>query len=371
MTPETPVPGGRRRQTPPPGSRRRESTTLGYLPPVREPRFSPTVVRRTAVATCVLAFLIGTAAAATAVVATPLPGWVSRAGAVVLVVLYAVVLTYRAGGRLAVWPPLVVVLTAVALTTDIAWALSMLAVVTGVLAAVLAVVITRPAVQTWRVIGEFTLAVAIGLSGALAVAAWNAPVVYQRFAILVLALSLVLTFAIVWSLGAGLHGLGQRGFLLIVGGGLLMTLVLVYSSAVRAYGSPVVVESLDGAFAWMRDTIGGVPRPAQFLLGLPALVWGIGTRADRRQGWWMCAFGVVGTATMTTQLVSADAVPSYIGLSELYSIVLGLLIGLLVRRIDPGTRRRGASAGAGGSRARRDEPETVIRPEPERTRPLK
>ncbi|MFY0408154.1 hypothetical protein [Solicola sp. PLA-1-18] len=365
MSHETPVSGGRRRAAQAPGSRRRESTTLGYLPPVREPRFSPTVVRRSSVTTCVVLFVLGSLAASTAVVATPLPDWVSRAGAVVLVNLYAVVLTYRAGGRLAVWPPLVVVLTVLTLVTDLAWALSMLAVVTGVLAAVLAVVITRPAVRTSRVVGEFAIAVVIGLSGGLAVAAWNAPVVYQRFNLLVLALSLVLTFAIVWSLGAGLHGLGQRGFVLIVGGALLMTLVLAYSSAVRAYGSPVVVDSLDSSFAWLRDTIGGVPRPAQFLLGLPALVWGIGTRADRRQGWWMCAFGVVGTATMTTQLVSTDAMPVYIGLSELYSIVLGLLIGLLVRRLDPGTR------GASGARARRDTPETVVRPEPERTRPLK
>lgn len=351
------------------GSRRRESSTLGYLPPVREPRFSARALRHIAVVACVIGWLLGTAAAATSVIAIDgAPSWTGRAGAAVLTIVYVITLTYRCGGRVALWPPLVALLVAGALVFDLNWVLSTVSVVTAVMASVLAVVITRPALSTLRVIGEFALAGLVSVSGGLAVAGWNAPVLYQRYNLVVLALAMLLTFGVVWGLGAGLHGLGRRGVLLIVGGAVLMAVILAYGTAVRTYGSPVIVNALDDSIVWMRDHIGGVPRPAQVLVGFPALVWGIGTRADRRQGWWMCAFGVVGTAVMTTQLASPQADPSYLGLSALYSLVLGLLLGLLVRRLDPTTR---ATEAGTGRRALRDEPATVIRPEPLRTQPLK
>lgn len=351
------------------GSRRRESNTFGYLPPVREPRFSARAMRRVAIAVCFIGWLLGTAAAATSVIAVDgVPPWAGRAGGAVLTIVYVITLTYRCGGRVALWPPLVALLVAGALVFDLNWLLSTVSVATAVLASVLAVFITRPAASVVRVIGEFALAALVSVSGGLAVAGWNAPVLYERYNLLVLALAMLLTFGVVWGLGAGLHGLGRRGFLLIIGGAVLVAVILAYGTAVRTYGSPVVVNALDDSITWMRDYIGGVPRPAQVLVGFPALVWGISTRADRRQGWWMCAFGVVGTAVMTTQLASPQADPSYFGLSALYSLVLGLLLGLLVRRLDPTTRAPEAGT---GRRALRDEPVTVMRPEPLRTRPLK
>jgi len=43
-------------------------------------------------------------------------------------------------------------------------------------------------------------------------------------------------------------------------------------------------------------------------------------------------FAVIGTAVLSTSLVTPGAFPSYIGLSTLYSAILGLVVGLVLRR---------------------------------------
>lgn len=351
--------------TPLAGSRRRESDTLGNLPPVPEPSRAASLLRRVVIVLCVLGWFAGTAASATAVVAVGEPVGLSRYGAALLTFVFTVVLAHRCGARVAVWSPLVVVALAVTASVGMNAMYSTMSVVAAVVSSVLAVMITRPAASTVHLIGEYLLAVVVAATGGLAVAAWNAPVVYERYNLMVLALALLLTLSVVWGLGAGLHGIGGGGFLLILGAAVLLALILAYGTAVRSYGSPSVVRALDDAVMWLRVHVGGVPRPAQVLVGFPALLWGIGTRSSRRQGWWMCAFGVVGTASVATSLASPQALPSYIGLSMLYSVLLGLLVGLVVRRLDPGTRADT------GRRAKRTDPVSVTRPEAARTESLK
>jgi len=344
---------------------RRNAGGSSYTPPVADgPRRGASALRGLVVLLSLLCWAAGTAASATAVIAVAEPVRVSRYGAALLTLTFTVVLAHRCGARVRVWGPLVAAGIAVTAVVGVSALYSAMSVVAAVVSAVLAVMITRPAATLLRLLGEYLLAVLVATSGALAVAAWNAPVIYERYHLVVLALALLLTLSVVWGLGAGLHGLGRRGFLLVIGAAVLLALILAYGTAVRAYGSQTVVVALDQAVFWLRDHVGGVPRPAQVLVGLPALVWGIGIRSRRRQGWWMCSFGVVATASITTSLASPQALPGYIGLSTLYSVVLGLLVGLVVRALDPGTPT------GGGRGARRAESEATTRPEAARTESL-
>jgi len=138
---------------------------------------------------------------------------------------------------------------------------------------------------------------------------------------------------LVWNLGAGLHGLGREHLLILSAIAALIVLVLAYASFVRSHGSEVVTDAIASSVIWMRQTIAGVPRPVEVFLGFPALIVGISLRARTREGWWIMVFGVISTSVLTTSLVSPLAFPTYILLSTLYSVVLGLIVGLLVRRV--------------------------------------
>ena len=94
-----------------------------------------------------------------------------------------------------------------------------------------------------------------------------------------------------------------------------------------------MLDAFTSTVGWLRDTVGGVPRPVEVLIGLPALVVGTSVRSRHREGWWILVFAVIGTGVMTTSLVDPNAYPSYVGLSTLYSIVLGLLVGLAARQL--------------------------------------
>ena len=115
-----------------------------------------------------------------------------------------------------------------------------------------------------------------------------------RFEYTTLALALVIVFVLVYRLGAGLHGLGRRGLVVILGGGAVLALGLAYAELLREYGTPGLVAWLFDAADWSEEHLGAVPRPMQALLGIPMLAWGVHLRARRRQGWWACAFGVTG-----------------------------------------------------------------------------
>lgn len=340
------------------------TTGLYNLPTVGRQR---PATRRAAVLGWIVLWLVGVAAALTGLVDIGFdpPSKVTTAGSALLTVLFMVALTHRCGGRVRLWGGLTFVIAVTWLVWDPSWLTAGIAVIGAVSSAVLAVMLTRPAQSWWRAALEGLIAAVIAASGAIAVSGFEAEVLTSRYNIAVHILGLILTIGVVWGLGAGLHGLGRRGLVMILGGAVLILFVLTYGAVLRAYGSEAVIDTVDDTVAWLRDNIAGVPRPSEVLVGFPALVWGVTTRSTRRQGWWMCAFGVIGTSTIATSLVSPDAVADYVARSTIYSVVLGILIGLVIRRIDQ------MLTGGSGRRARRADSEAQIRPEPPRTAALR
>jgi hypothetical protein len=346
----------------PKGGRRRldSSAPPDYDVPTREPRLG-SVTGRFVMVVVFLAWVAGTAAAGTSVVAVDeAPSWIQRPAAALLMVVFAIGLTHRGGGHMRIWLPLTVLLGGAAVAMETNVLLTSAAAVTAVAAAVWAVLMTRPARSIFGAFREYVLSLVVALSGTVAVAAWNAPVNYQRFSLIVLCVSLIMAITLVWNLGAGLHGLSRHHLATILGVAAAVILVLAYSSFVRTHGSQWLVRLLNDVVIWTRQTFNGVPRPVE-VLALPALVVGVSLRSKRREGWWIQVFAVVGTAALTTSLVTPGAFPTYIGLSSLYSGILGLIIGLIARRYVLKERSSRASRAI----------EPVVRVEPPRFAPLK
>jgi hypothetical protein len=292
------------------------------------------------------------------------PSLLSGTGAVVVAASYTSALSLRSGGRPWVYGLLAVLMGVVALWLDQDFLRNGAAVLTAIVSAVFAVTATVPAVRFGQAVREVLIAVAIAAGGALAVVGFEPEVALQRFEYTTLAGGLVLALLIVYRLGAGLHGLGRRGIAIVAVGGLVLAGTLAYAEALRRYGSPDFVDGVDSAVRWMRTNLGGVPRPLQALLGIPALAWGTHMRARRRQGWWVCVFGVAGTTSVASGLMHPRASVLESALSVAYSVVVGLVVGYAVIRVDLGlTAPRGA-------RGRRAEEATAVRPEAGRMSPL-
>ncbi len=238
------------------------------------------------------------------------------------------------------------------------------AVLTAVVTGVFAVMATVPAVKFSQAVREMVYASVISAGGALAVGGFSPEVALNRFDYTTLALALAVALGLVYRLGAGLHGLGRRGIVVVAVGGALLAMTMAYAEALRHYGSPVLVGRIDDVVAWTHDHLGAVPRPRQFLIGFPALVWGCHMRARRRQGWWVCAFGVAGTTSVAAGLMHPHESLFEAALSVAYSMGLGLLIGYVVIRVDL------AFTAPRGARGRRAEEATALRPEPSRMSPL-
>ncbi len=143
------------------------------------------------------------------------------------------------------------------------------------------------------------VAMLVALVGAAAVVGLEPTLNLSRFAYTTLGASLALCLLVVFRLGAGLHGLGRRGLVAVLIGGGLLAVTLAYAEVLRRYGAPDLVDTLLDGRRWALETLHGAPRPVQALLGVPALVWGTHMRARRRQGWWVCAFGVTAAAQVT------------------------------------------------------------------------
>ena len=327
-----------------------------YDLPTREPRIESPRTARVLMFGVLVAWIIGTLAAGTSVVAVDLAidTSVERPGAALLLIVFSVGLTHRVGGHMRIWASLGTVLAVAAAVSEANVLLAAAAAVSAVVASVWAVVITRPAVTVLQAVREYVLAIVVALSGTVAVAAWNAPVSYQRFNLVVLSVALGLAITVVWNLGAGLHGLGRQNLAILAGVAALVLLVLAYSSFVRTHGSQMITDTISDLVIWMRRSFGGVPRPVEVFIGFPALLVGVSMRSRNREGWWIMVFAVIGTGVLTTSLVSPGAFPSYIGLSTLYSSILGLAVGLVARWIAVRDRSKRA--------ARVVEPERRIEP---------
>lgn len=279
--------------------------------------------------------------------------------AAALAVTLAVGLALRSGGRVPVAAALAVVLALAAVASRWPPLLAGAAVATAVLAACLAVLGTRPAHRLRSIMAEVVLAQLVAFSGALGAAGFSVGVERERFGYTVLGLALLATVALVHRPGGGLHGLGGRGLVLGVAALVLLGVVLVYTAALTKYGSPELVEQVRSASDRTRESLGGVPRPVEVVIGVPALAWGVAMRARRRQGWWVCAFGVAATAATASSLVTPDAVLSVVALSTAYSVLLGLILGVAVIHLEHlvvGRDRRRLGYAEADDAWRREEP---------------
>lgn len=319
----TSVQGGRRKMD--------ASVAPEYDIPTREPRLGSARTARWVMLGVFVMWVVGTLGAASAVVAVDVPGWVERPAAALLMLVFTIGVIHRGGGHMRIWIPIVVALGGAAVVLETNWLLGSSAVVCAALSSVWAVLVTRPAGSALAAIREYVLALVLALSGTLAVAAWNAPVNYQRFNMIVVAVSLAMAIALVWNLGAGLHGLGKQNLAILAGVAALLIILLAYSSFVRTHGSQTIVDAFSDLVLWSRQNFEGVPRPVEVFIGFPALIVGVSMRSTRREGWWVLVFAVIGTAVLTTSLVTPGAYPTYVGLSTLYSVILGLIVGLIIR----------------------------------------
>jgi hypothetical protein len=215
-------------------------------------------------------------------------------------------------------------------------------------------------VTWWKAVREVLIAVLVAAVTAFAAVGFEPTVATERFDLAALFLALALAFTIVYRLGAGLHGLGRRGLIVVAAGLAVLVVTLAYAELLRRYGAQSFVASVLDFADWTAARIGAFPRPLVVLLGIPALVWGTHLRARRRQGWWVCAFGVAATVPLATGLVAPDSSYVEAALRAAYSLVLGLLIGYVLIRIDL------ALTGTKGRGGRRAEEAGPHRPEPRR-----
>jgi hypothetical protein len=292
------------------------------------------------------------------------PEWLDGVGAVTIAVTFTATLAARTGGRPVVFGGVALAVGVVTLVTEEDFLRTGAAVMTCTIAAVLGVMATVPAARFVQVVRECVIAMAIGGVGALATVGFEPPIAVVRFEYASFALSLAGAFFLVYRLGAGLHGLGRRGVIIVAVGGVVLAITLLYAELLRRYGTPGLVEALLDVVRWSRANLGAFPRPIETVLGVPALAWGCHMRARRRQGWWVCAFGVAATSAAANSLVNPAITVRESGLSVLYGLVVGLLIGWAVIRLDL------AFTGPRGRRARVAESTAAIRPEPPRTHAL-
>ena len=326
------------------------------------------VVHRTVLGAWLVILLAAAVGVILVRVSDGVPDLVRQISGSALSVALAFALAVRTGGR-PVWAAVLTgALAVAAFTTDWEPLLAGAAVGTGVLAAVLGVMATIPAATFGRAIREAVVATAIGWVGALGVVAYGPggrlDVDLVRFGYAVLGLSLVGAIALVYRLGAGLHGLGRRGYVVAGGAVLMLAIALAYSEAIAHWGSRDLVGTIDDVRDSTKSLLGAVPHPIMALLGYPALVWGVFMRARRRQGWWVCAFGVAATAPTAIRLVAQQLSAPSVVLGALYSLLVGVALGYLVIRVEQ------FLTGTHGRRARRDEEAEAHRPEPRRFEPL-
>ena len=234
------------------------------------------------------------------------PAWLDGVGAAAVVTALSWFLATRTAGRALVSAGLALVLAVASLLVGGRVLPTGAAVMTCVVGSVYAVMVTVPAVTGWKAVREALIAVLVAAVTAFAAVGFEPTVAIERFEIVTLLLALGLVLAIVYRLGAGLHGLGRRGMIVVAIGLGVLFATLAYAELLRRYGAQSFVSSVLDFADWTSARIGAFPRPLVVLLGIPALVWGTHVRARRRQGWWFCAFGVAATVPLATGLVSPD-----------------------------------------------------------------
>ncbi len=287
------------------------------------------------------------------------PGWFDGLGAVLVMATYCWAAAARTGGRQVVFSVLGLVIAVAALVVGGDVLRSGASVMMTVVAGVLAVLLTVPAKTVLIAVREVAIATAVASIGAFASIGFEPVASTASFEIVTLCIGMAAMVTLVWRFAAGLHGLGTRGLVIVVVGTVLLGAGQVYSELLRTYtdGGPLPTGGLS---EWVRDTFGAAPRTTTVLLGIPALLYGVHMRARRRQGWWVCTFGVAAMVPVAGRLVNLETSYVEAGLQTFYSVALGCLLGFVVIRLDQ------RLTGTRGSRARELEEETAMRPEPRR-----
>ena len=217
-----------------------------------------------------------------------LPDWSTRVAATLLAALYATALSVRLGGRPLLPAVLVIAYGAVATATGWQTLLGGAAVGMAVLAASLAIMATVPAPTVRRAVVETVIAAVVATFGGLGCRGFAAGLHQDRFASIVLGLTLLAAFVIVYRLGAGFHGLGRRGYVVAITAAVVLVLapvVLVLAPVVLVLAA-LVVDVL-ASEAKVLETVGvvlSVPvvvvlgtvvvllEPANVVLGVPGVV---------------------------------------------------------------------------------------------------
>lgn len=315
----------------------------------------------------VVAWLVVVAAATAALVCAMVPvgpDWLGPSGAVAVASAFSWALAARTGGRPIIFGLVALGLGLLGVLSSQDFLHTGAAVSTAAVASVLGVMVTVPAAGFLRAAREAVVATLVAAVGALAAVGFEPAIRVTRFEYAVLGIALVGAFLVVYRLGAGFHGLGRRGLLVVAVGTALLLLIVLYAETLHRYGAADLIDTLDSWVAWCREHLGAFPRPIMAALGIPALVYGSHMRARRRQGWWVCMFGVAATARVATALDDPTVALREIGLSIVYALVVGLVVGWLVIRLDL------ALTGNRGRRRRVEEQAAAVRPEPTRTQSL-
>lgn len=307
--------------------------------------------------------IAGTAALVAAMVPVG-PSWLATTGSLVIATTFSAALAARTGGRPFVFGALALAVGLVAVLSDQDVLLTGAAVSTSAVAAVLGVMFTVPASGFLAAARECVVALVVAGVGAMATVGFEPAIQKERFEYVGLGLALLGAVVLVYRLGAGLHGLGRRGMVVVGIGGAILAATLLYAELLRHYGSTGLVDELLSWVRWSRDHLGAFPRPIETVLGVPALAYGVHMRARRRQGWWVCAFGVAATSPTATALANPAVSVSEATLSVVYGLVVGLALGWVLIRLDL------ALTGNSGRRSRSAEKAAAVRPEPGRFAPL-
>lgn len=292
------------------------------------------------------------------------PERLGAAGAIAVATAFTWGLAARTGGRPFVFAPLALACGLVAVLTDQDLLLTGAAVGTSAVAAVLGVMITVPAAGIATAARECVVGLVVAGIGAMATVGFEPAIQKERFEYVGLGLAFLGAIVLVHRLGAGFHGLGRRGLIIVAIGVVVLAVTLLYAEMLRRYGSTGLVDELLSWVAWSRDHLGAFPRPIETVLGVPALAYGCHMRARRRQGWWVCAFGVAATSPTATALANPAVSVAEATLSVVYGLVVGLVLGWLLIRLDL------ALTGNRGRRSRVAEQAAAVRPEPGRFAPL-
>ena len=258
-----------------------------------------------------------------------------------------------------------------AIASDLAALRTGASIATAAIASILGIVLTRPAVTFLGALRETLLALVVPVVGGFAALGF-APeyATFARYKWAVGAIAAVGLFWLVFRLGSGLHGLGRRGVVIVIGGAVALALVLAYAEFLRSYGSHEVVSWMQTRTQWMQAHLGAYPRPMVALIGVPALMLGVHMRSRRGQGWWVSAYGVAATATLSSTINNADVGLRESGLELVYSLVVGVVIGAILIRADLALSSAGGSRSAGRRVADVPPEKPGVRTEPARNQPL-